>query len=132
MKSLAFKSIVLIALAVVVIAIPMWPQTPAASKPQFEVASIKTMNPPVTQIGIQNANGRFVATGFSLKMLVGRGFAVPESRVIGGPNWAGSDRFEIDARAPAGTPPPPLQPNASKASMTSGFIACSSDRLRAK
>ena len=93
------KSIVLILLAVAVVAIPIFSQAPTGDRPQFEVASIKVHPPPLTQIGISARGGRFVATGFSVKMLVGRGYAVPESRIIGGPNWIDSERYDIEAKA---------------------------------
>jgi len=102
------KALVLIVLALAVVAIPIFSQ--ARGRPQFEVASVKVHPPPVTQIGITNRGGRFAATGFSLKMLVGRGYAVPELRIVGGPNWAESERYDIEAKAPDGAPANQLQP----------------------
>jgi len=102
------KALVLIVLSVAVVAIPILCQAPT-DKPQFEVTSIKARSGPVTVIGITNRGGRFVATGFSLKMLVGRGYAVPELRVVGGPSWVDTDRYDIEAKAPEG-PQAPLQP----------------------
>jgi uncharacterized protein (TIGR03435 family) len=102
------KALVLIVLSITVVAIPILSQAPPPAQ-QFEVASIKVHPPPITVIGIQNRGGRFVATGFSLKMLVGRGYAVPEMRVIGGPNWVESERYDIEAKSPDG-PGAPLQP----------------------
>jgi uncharacterized protein (TIGR03435 family) len=102
------KASVLIVLGLAVVAIPIFSQAPG--RPQFEVASIKVHPPPVTQIGITNRGGRFVATGFSLKMLVGRGYAVPELRIVGGPSWAESERYDIEAKAPDGAPANQLQP----------------------
>jgi len=97
------KVLVLIVLSIVVVVIPIFSQ-------QFEVASVKVHPPPLTQIGIQSRGGRFNVTGFSLKMLVGRGYAVPESRIIGGPSWIESERYDIDARAADGAAPSPMQP----------------------
>src|SRR5437870_5825244 len=97
------RILVLIILGIAVVAIPIWSQ-------QFEVASVKVHPPPLTQISVTNRGGRFIATGFSLKMLVGRGYGVPEGRVIGGPNWIDSERYDIEAKAPDITPAPPLQP----------------------
>jgi uncharacterized protein (TIGR03435 family) len=109
MKTVA-RSIVLVALGTAVIAIPMFSQAPVEANPQFEVASIKVHPPPFTQITITNQNGRFLATGFSLRMLVGRGYGVPELRVFGGPAWVESERYDIEAKAPAGGGPQSLPP----------------------
>jgi len=97
------RVLVLIVLGIAVVAIPILSQ-------QFEVASVKVHPPPLTGILVTNRGGRFIATGFSLKMLVGRGYAVPEARVIGGPNWIDSERYDIEAKAPDVNPAPPLQP----------------------
>src|SRR5262249_11916271 len=86
------KALMLIVLGIAVVAIPIFSQAPAAGRPQFEVVSVKVHPPPVTLIGITNRGGRFIATGFSLKMLVGRGYAMPELRVVGGPGWVESER----------------------------------------
>src|SRR5262245_20025142 len=104
------RVLTLIVLGIAVVAIPILSQTPAAGRPQFEVASIKVHPPPVTQIGIMNRGGRFVATGLSLKMLVGRGYAVPEMRIVGGPSWVESERYDIEAKAPDGATPAQLPP----------------------
>jgi len=101
------KALVLVILGIAVVAIPIFSQAPGRA--QFEVASIKVHPPRLTQIGITNRGGRFVATGFSLKMLVGRGYAVPEMRIMGGPNWAESERYDIEAKAPDGAPAGQLQ-----------------------
>src|SRR5215470_9093880 len=96
------KAVVLIVLGIAVLAIPIFSQAPDTARPQFEVASVKVHPPPLTQIGVTNRGGRFVATGFSLKMLVGRGYAIPEARVLGGPAWIESERYDIEAKAPEG------------------------------
>src|ERR1051326_5654922 len=97
------KAAVLMVLVIAVIAIPIFSQ-------QFEVASVKVHPPPLTQIGVTNRGGRFIATGFSLKMLAGRGYAVPEARVLGGPGWVESERYDIEAKAPEGVAPNQLAP----------------------
>jgi hypothetical protein len=56
------------------IAIPILSQSPPAGRAQFDVASVKVHPPPLTRIIVQTPPGRFLAEGFSLKMLVGRGF----------------------------------------------------------
>lgn len=96
------KAFVLIVLAIAVAAIPILAQ--------FEVASVKVHPPPITLIGITNRGGRFSVTGFSLKMLVGRGYGVPDLRIVGAPEWADSERYDIEAKAPQDAAGQPLQP----------------------
>jgi uncharacterized protein (TIGR03435 family) len=97
----------------VVVAALVFAQAPPEGRPQFEVASIKVHPPPVTRIIVTAPPGRFVAEGFSLKMLVARAYGVSEARVLGGPNWVDSERYDIDAKAegliPAGQAPLMLQ-----------------------
>src|SRR5437763_16780657 len=101
------KSVLRIGLGVAVAAIPIFSQTPGASRPTFEVASIKVHPPPLTRITIMNQPGaRFVAAGKSLKMLISRAYSVPVVRVVGGPNRADSDRFDIAARPEGGNMKP--------------------------
>jgi uncharacterized protein (TIGR03435 family) len=104
------KAFVLIVLAIAVVAIPMLCQAPAEGKAQFEVASVKVHPPPITMVGISNRGGRFIVTGFSLKMLVGRGYGVPDLKIVGAPAWADSERYDIEAKAPGDTAPGPVQP----------------------
>jgi uncharacterized protein (TIGR03435 family) len=93
------KPAVLIIRGIAVIAIPMFSQAPAATRPQFDVASIKVHPPPLTRITIQTPPGRFVAEGFNLKMLVGQAYGVPDVRVLGGPTWVESERYDVEAKA---------------------------------
>jgi uncharacterized protein (TIGR03435 family) len=92
------KAVVWFVLGIALGSIPIFSQAPIDAKPQFEVASIKLHPPPVTRTIISAPPGRFVAEGISLRMLVGRGYGVSETNVLGGPGWTDSDRFDIDAR----------------------------------
>src|SRR5438270_11632939 len=69
-------------------------------RPQFEVASIKPntsgnglvmIRPPV--------GGRFTATNATLNMLIGIAYKVRPNQISGGPGWAGSERYDIVAKA---------------------------------
>ena len=104
------KVVVLMILAIAVLAIPIFSQAPVTVRPQFEVASIKIHPPPLTRILVTNQGGRFVATGISLKMLVGRGYGIPEPRVLEGPSGTESERYDIEAKASDGAAPNQLQP----------------------
>jgi len=107
------RSVLLIVLGIAVVAVPIFSQGPAGGRPQFDVASIKVHPPPLTRIVVTAPPGRFMAEGFSLKMLAARAYSLPEVRVVGGPNWVESERYDIEAKAegaiPAGQMPLMLQ-----------------------
>src|SRR4030095_4097052 len=99
------RILVLIVLGIVVVAIPILSQAPAGARPQFDVASIKVHPPPITRIVIPPAGpGRFVVEAFSLKQLVARAYNVPEVRVLGGPSWVDSERYDVEAKAESSFP----------------------------
>lgn len=82
--------------------LPLGAQQPA---PAFEVASIK----PNTN-GISNAlpptrsNGSYSASNVALKSIIANAYEVRIFQIEGGPDWLTSDRFDIIARGPEGTP----------------------------
>jgi uncharacterized protein (TIGR03435 family) len=52
-----------------------------------------------------------IATGLSVKGLIRRAWDVQEFQVVGGPDWVSTDRYDISAVAPLGTPgDAPLNP----------------------
>src|SRR5712692_233260 len=106
------KSLLLIALGIVVVVIPTLSQAPAGAKrPSFEVASIKPNTSGDSRVAILGQpGGRFVSTGVSLKMLVGFAYRVRDFQISGGPNWITSDRWDIEARAEEGSIPRPTGP----------------------
>ena len=75
-------------------------QSPA---PAFEVASVR----PNTGAGSQSArfgNGSMTFTNYPLRMLISSAYGLRFERVVGGPSWMDSERFDVIARAPAGAP----------------------------
>jgi uncharacterized protein (TIGR03435 family) len=99
------RVLVLIVLGIVVLAIPILSQAPAGARPQFDVASIKVHPPPITRIVIPPVGpGRFVVEAFSLKQLVARAYSVPEVRVLGGPSWVDTERYDVDAKSESSIP----------------------------
>jgi uncharacterized protein (TIGR03435 family) len=50
-------------------------------------------------LGVQ-PGGRFTATNVPLKMLLRQAYNVQDFQVVGGPDWLGSDRFDVVAKAP--------------------------------
>lgn len=87
----------------------------AADNPAFEAASIKPNKTGDGRISLFfQPGGRFMATGVTLRMLVGAAYGeaqpLPDFRLIGGPNWIGSDRFDIIAKAEGDPQPGPQGP----------------------
>jgi bla regulator protein blaR1 len=76
-------------------------QTPANAA--FEVASVKPnkTGDGRVMLGLQ-PGGRFTATNVALRMLLRQAFNVQEFQLVGGPDWIGSDRFDVVAKAPDG------------------------------
>ena len=82
-------------------------QSPAADAAHvaFEVASIKPSNALTGLSSISfPPSGRFTATNISLRQLIRLAYGtppqlLPDSQLIGGPNWIDSDRFDILAKA---------------------------------
>ena len=71
-----------------------------ASAERFEVASIKPYKGPVTMISSNTEpGGRFVAQQQSLRDLIGLAYKVRDSQIVGGPDWLGTARFDITAKA---------------------------------
>jgi uncharacterized protein (TIGR03435 family) len=77
---------------------------PAVAGPAFEVASVKQN---VSGSGQRGAGfqpgGRFRGSNMTLRGLIAAAYGTPQPlplyRVVGGPGWLDSDRFDIDARA---------------------------------
>lgn len=77
------------------------PATPNA--PAFEVATIKTTDPERTQSNIGfNQGGSLQARGITLREMIqlayDLGYFAVDQRIVGGPKWIGTARFDIDAK----------------------------------
>jgi uncharacterized protein (TIGR03435 family) len=65
----------------------------------FEVSAIKLNKSGNSGSSSNMHDGRFTASNVTLKnVLQYQAYAVPESRILGGPKWLGSERFDIDAK----------------------------------
>ena len=86
-------------------------QTPPPT-PVFEVVSVKPNKSSDGRvlIGFQ-PGGRFTATGVTLRMLIANAYGTPQPlpnfRIIGGPGWLNSDRYDIVAKAEGDVAPRP-------------------------
>jgi uncharacterized protein (TIGR03435 family) len=70
-----------------------------APAPAFEVASIKANKSGINgKLGMGFQPGRMTARNYSLKELVQGAFGVDANQIIGGPNWIGADRFDVEAK----------------------------------
>ncbi len=84
------------------------PSTHAADAPRFEAADVH-ISSPAANIRDNYMRGPFVGGGrFEIRKatildLVRLGWSVQPDKIVGGPSWAGLDRFDILAKAPAGT-----------------------------
>lgn len=78
----------------------------AADAPRFEGADVHA-SAPGTNIrdnfmqGPFAGGGRFEIRKATILDLIRLGWSVQPDKIIGGPNWAGTDRFDILAKAPA-------------------------------
>jgi uncharacterized protein (TIGR03435 family) len=86
-----------------------------ADNPSFEAASVKPNRSGDGRIALFfQPGGRFMATGVTLRMLVGAAYGtpapLPDYQLIGGPDWIGSDRFDIIAKAEGDPQPGPQGP----------------------
>jgi uncharacterized protein (TIGR03435 family) len=74
--------------------------------PAFEVATVKPSPALMKYSGFQfPGGGRFEASQETVKAMVAFAYEVRDFYVSGGPGWAGTDRFEIVAKADASATP---------------------------
>lgn len=74
-------------------------QSPTAA-PQFDVAAIHPHNPePHERSHIVHENGRFTTINVDLKSIVQWAWDLPQTRIVGGPSWLGSARWNIEAKS---------------------------------
>ena len=82
----------------------------------FEVASIRPNSSTANSELRAVPNGRLIAANVTLRRLIQRAYKLHDAQIIGAPDWASSERFDVDARmasAPAAGPDavfPLLQP----------------------
>lgn len=80
------------------------PATPTAVSPaiaplSFEVSTIKQNKSGSSGSSSNSRDGRFTASNTTLKnVLQYQAYGIPESRILGGPPWIGSQRFDIEAK----------------------------------
>jgi len=101
MKYVIMRAVVLIAAMFVAIALGA-----QSARPAFEVASVKSSDPAQRGMTIQTLlGGRFNSKGVPLRLLMTYAYHLRDFQIIGGPDWIGTDRWDIEARAEEGSIP---------------------------
>jgi uncharacterized protein (TIGR03435 family) len=94
---------IFVATAALALALRAQPQP--ASPPAFEVASIRPHPEPVTVSGESVSGARATWTADTLLNLISGAYDLKYAeQIAGAPRWAGSDRFDIAAKASSGGP----------------------------
>jgi uncharacterized protein (TIGR03435 family) len=87
----------------------------AFGQPAFEVASVKSAAHPEGPIGLFTyPGGRILAADLTLRDLIQDAFDIEAFRILGGPRWAGEDRYDIEAKPPASSDLSQWAPESSK------------------
>lgn len=78
-------------------------QAPSGS-PAFEVSTVRVNRTGGTGSESSFSKGRFTATNVTLKNVMEySAFGLPAARIVGGPKWIDSERFDIDAKVDSAT-----------------------------
>jgi uncharacterized protein (TIGR03435 family) len=87
----------------VVCAAALFAQSQSAIPPdlRFEVASLKPSPPGGRGGGIRPAPGgqRYEATNCTIRTMIGVAYRVKDEQIAGGPEWLGTDRYDMEAKA---------------------------------
>jgi uncharacterized protein (TIGR03435 family) len=71
-----------------------------ASRPEFEVATVKPYDPKAPGSPPDFGPRMFTVSNFPLSSIIARGYGVREFQVTGGPAWIRSDRYDIQGKPP--------------------------------
>jgi hypothetical protein len=93
MRHAASVFVVVSCLAAVAVA-----QTPQRAPAGFDVASVRRNTSADSGSASAQPGGGFTATNLSLRQLVAAAHSLPLSRVVGGPDWVDSERYDIVAK----------------------------------
>jgi uncharacterized protein (TIGR03435 family) len=97
-------------------------QDPASTPAEFEVVSIKRNTGPLGGAGIRTApDGSFTMTNQPIRSILSAAAPVPIREIEGLPEWTMSERYDIVAKAPAGS---------TRAQTTAMLRAMLADRLK--
>jgi len=71
----------------------------SGQQPAFEVASIRSHGPEVRVVGLSISGPRVTVEAFALANLITYAYDLKPYQVIGGPDWAAIERFDLAAKA---------------------------------
>jgi uncharacterized protein (TIGR03435 family) len=71
----------------------------AASRPTFEVASIKRSTADNDRAGVRGQAGRVTITNNPLRNIIRNAWGLQGFQIVGGPDWMNTDRWDIVAKA---------------------------------
>lgn len=77
---------------------PMAKMDPKA-KPSFEVATIKPQDPTKQDFAFLMNNGSFIGRGLSVEKLMTISLALNSAQIVGLPEWAKQDKFDIQGKS---------------------------------
>jgi uncharacterized protein (TIGR03435 family) len=93
------KLLLAVAASLAVISFAQTVPPAAATHPVFEVTTVKHNKSGGTGSHSNFQNGYFIASNILLKNLIQySAYGVPEPRILGGPKWLNSERFDIEAK----------------------------------
>ena len=76
----------------------------AAQTPSFEAADVHVSTPGATESSGFLPNGRLELRATTMLQMVSTAYSTQADRITGGPAWLDTDRFDVTAKAPGGTP----------------------------
>ena len=103
------RSLRIIAAAILTTDCALFAQAPV-SRPAFEAFEVATVKPtPPDWRGGRYIRmpspQRFIATNFTLRVLIGAAYSLTPSAILGGPDWLDSDHYDIVAATPGSVRP---------------------------
>ena len=99
--ALVISGLLLVLLCISIASAPL--QTSAQTSPlKFEVATIKPSSPDEVGGGVKPLPGgqTYVSNNMPLRVVIRVIYKIPDSVIIGGPNWINTDLWDIQAKAP--------------------------------
>jgi len=94
--------------AIVTFTVATFAQAPGA--PAFDAASVKPNTSSAPGSSGRTGRGSVTFTNFTLRSLISNAFDTRNNRIVNGPPWIDTERFDVTAKAPDGTDDKELMP----------------------